>query len=91
MSFGGEDGGEHCLTCRFNLLPLDSTRYVSTALRLHHTSGADRFHFSLCVNFHQVLCAVYLLHPSSGSPEPSGIDTQDFCFWWMLEHDAAIR
>ena len=31
-----------------------STRYMSPTLRLRHTNGADWFHFSLCVNFHQV-------------------------------------
>ena len=25
------------------------------------------------------------------APEPSGTDTQDFYFWWMPEHDAAIQ
>ena len=29
---------------------------VSAALHLRHASRADRFHFSLCVNFHQVRC-----------------------------------
>ena len=64
-----------------------STGYVSAALCLCHASGAATFHFSLCVNPHQVRCAAYLLHPSSGSPEPSGTDTQDFYIW----HDAAIQ
>ena len=31
-----------------------STGYVSAVLRLRHTSRADRFHFSLCVNPNQV-------------------------------------
>ena len=65
------------------------TGYVSAALR--HASGADRFHFNLCDNFHQVRCAAFLLCPSSGSPEPSGTDTQDFYFWRMLDHDRAIH
>ena len=54
---------------------------------LHYgsTSGADRFHCSLCVNFHQVCCAAYLLCPSSGSLEPSEADTQSFYFWQMPE------
>ena len=55
--------------------PPISTGYVSAALRLHHASGADRFHFSLCVNFHQVQYAADLLRTSSGSPEPSGTNT----------------
>ena len=37
----------------------------------------QQFHFSLCVNFHQVCCAAYLLHPSFGSSKPSGKNTQD--------------
>ena len=49
------------------------------------------FHFSQCVNLHQVRCAVYLLCPSSGSTEPTGTDMQDFYLWRMLEHDAAIQ
>ena len=71
--------------------PRDSTRYVSAAWWLCHGSGADRFHSSLCVNFHQVHCASYLLLPSSGSPKPSTANTQDFYFWWVPEHDAAIQ
>ena len=57
-----------------------STRYVSAALRLHRTSGADRFRSNLCVNFNQDRC---------GSPEPSGADTQDFYFsgcWSTTQH-----
>ena len=72
-------------------LPPISTGYVSAALRLRHASGADTFHFSHCVNPHQVRCAVYQLRPSSSSPEPSGTDTQDFYFWRMLEHDAEMQ
>ena len=71
--------------------PPISTGYVSAALRLHHASGADTFHFSQCVNHHQVRRAAYPLRPSSGSPEPSGTDTQDFYIWRMPEHDAAIQ
>ena len=67
--------------------PPISTGYVSAALCLRHASGADMFHFSLCVNPHQVCCAAYLLRPSSGSPEPSRTDTQDFYIWY----DAAIQ
>ena len=74
-----------------HILPPISTGYVSAALRLCHASGADTFHFSQCVNPHQVRCAAYLLCPSSGSPEPSGTDTQDFYIWRMPEHDAAIQ
>ena len=55
--------------------PLDSTRYMSAALLLRHASRADRFHFSLCVTFHQARGAAYLLRPSSSSPEPSGTNT----------------
>ena len=61
---------------------------MSVALRLRHASGTDTFHLSQCVNPHQVRCTAYLLHPSSGSPEPS---TQDFYFWQMPEHNAAIQ
>ena len=68
-----------------------STGYVSIVLSLCHACGADTFHFSQCVNPHQVRCSAYLLHPSSGSLEPSGADTQDFYFWRMLEHNAAIQ
>ena len=64
---------------------------MSAVLRLRHTIGADRLHFSLCVNPHQVRCAAYLLRPHSGSPEPYGIDMQEFYIWQMLEHDAAIQ
>ena len=67
-----------------------STGNISAALR-HHVSGADRFHFSQCVNPHQVRCAAYLLRPSSGSPGPSGTDTQDSYIWPMPEHNAAIQ
>ena len=49
------------------------------------------FHFSQCVNPQQVRCAAYLLRPSSGSPEPSGTDMQDFYIWQMPEHDTAIQ
>ena len=47
-----------------------STGYLSTALHLHHASGADKFHFhfSLCVNFQQVRCAACLLRPAPESP-----------------------
>ena len=65
--------------------------YVSATLHLRPAGGADMFHFSLCVNPHQVCCATYLLRPSSGSPEPSRADKQVFCFWQMLEHDTAIQ
>ena len=68
-----------------------STGYVSAALHLRHANGADRFHFSLCVNPHQVRCAAYLLHPSSISLEPSGTDAQHFYFWQMPEYHAAIQ
>ena len=67
-----------------------SIEYVSAAFRLRHANRADRFHFSLCVNFHQVWCAGELLLPSSGSPEPSRADMQDFHFWQMPEHDAVV-
>ena len=46
---------------------------------------ADRFHSNICVNFHRVCCAAYLLRPSSSSLKPSGTDTQDFHFWRMPE------
>ena len=78
-------------TNHHGLWPPISTVYVSAALCLRHACRADAFHFSLCVNPHQVRYAAYLLRPSSGSPEPSGTDTQDFYLWWMPEHDAAIQ
>ena len=59
--------------------------------RLRHAGRADTFHFSQCINPHQVRCTAYRLRPSSGSPEPSGADTQDFYFWRMPEHNAAIK
>uniref|UniRef100_A0A671TMA7 Ig-like domain-containing protein n=1 Tax=Sparus aurata TaxID=8175 RepID=A0A671TMA7_SPAAU len=68
-----------------------STGYVSAALRLRHASGANTFHFSQCVNLHQVRCAAYPLRPSSGSPAPSGTDTQDSYIWRMPECDTAIQ
>ena len=34
-------------------------------------TGADGFHFSLCVSYHQVRCTAYLLRSSSDSPDPS--------------------
>ena len=47
------------------------------------------FHFSLCVHFQQIRC---VSAPSSfGSPELDGADTQDFYFWRMPEHNAAIQ
>ena len=45
----------------FRLTSRPATRYVSAALHLCHARGADRFHSSLCVTFHQVRCAAYLL------------------------------
>ena len=59
-------------------------RYVSAI-------PADRFHSSLCVNFHQGHWAAYLLQPNSGSQKSHKADTQDFYFWRMPEHDAAIQ
>ena len=78
------------LACETCIQP-NSTGYVSAAWRLRHASGADTFHFSLCVNPHQVCCAAYLLRPSSSSPEHSSTDSQDLYIWPMPEHDAAIQ
>ena len=84
----------------FSLLPLLDIQWsvtpqfhqiLSAVLWLRHASGADRFHSSLCVNFHLVCCAAYLLCPSSGSLKPSGTDMQDCQFWRMPEHDVAIQ
>ena len=49
-----------------------STGYLSAALSLCHTSGADRFHFyfSLCVNFQQVRCAACLFCPALAVQSP---------------------
>ena len=60
-------------------------------LCLRNASGADTFHFSQCVNPHQVRCSAYLLRPRSGSPEPSSTDTRDFYIWRRQEHNAAIQ
>ena len=72
----------YCLSStEIGALQPNSTEYVSTVLHLRHARGGDRFHFSLCVNPHQVRCTAHLLHPSPGSPEPSSTDVQDFYFW----------
>ena len=59
-----------------HLLQPISTGYISAAC-------VSATPFSQCVNPHQVRCTAYLLCPSSGSPEPSGTDTQDSYIWRM--------
>ena len=63
------------------------------------TSLTSRFH-QICVHCvttppHQqsryFMLQVRCAPSSSDSPEPSGTDTQDFYFWRMPEHDAAVQ
>ena len=66
------------------LLDTCPLRYVSA-------TPAELIGFTLVCVLTSTRSAAHLLRPSSGSPEPSCTYTQDFYFWRMPEHDAAIQ